>query len=548
MEPFVILVVLVLVVVIFVLPIAAFVRSGRAVREAEQLRARFHALQAELARLKVTQEEQRGKTAVEHAVSAAAPPTESPGASLATTLREAREQRPETRAQAPAPPRLPSAPIPEIRPALPTPPPLSGASLASPPRLEPVPEHQPAFHFANLKGSLNWEQFMGAKLFAWIGGLALFLGVAYFVKYSFEHDLIPPEVRVALGFLVGIGLVAGGMVMRRKDYSITAHTLCATGILILYAVTFACRAVYHFPFFGPVPTFILMTLVTAAAFLLAVRLDAQVIALLGMLGGFLTPVLLSTGQDAPVALFAYIALLDAGLLGVALYQRWFYLGALAAAGTVIMQVGWAAEFFRREQYFLGNKVLIPMTILLLFNGLWLGATKLARSRKEDDWFFSLSTAALASVAFAFTFYFAGFESLGLRPWLLFSFGFVVDAGALFLTRLDRRIVVAQPLAGGVMFVLLAVWLGTRVSNQLLPAALVFTLIFAAFHSLLPFALQRRDGDPAPPTWSLWNVASWPSWDSRQYSQRLPARRTTSSRRSGGMSLMGSGARLAAATR
>ena len=112
MEPFVILVVLVLVVVIFVLPIAAFVRSGRAVREAEQLRARFHALQAELARLKVTQEEQRGKTAVEHAVSAAAPPTESPGASLATTLREAREQRPETRAKRPhrrgsLPPRFP---------------------------------------------------------------------------------------------------------------------------------------------------------------------------------------------------------------------------------------------------------------------------------------------------------------------------------------------------------------------------------------------------------------------------------------------------------
>ena len=503
MEPFVILVVLVLVVVIFVLPIAAFVRSGRAVREAEQLRARVAALQAEFARLKIPREEQSAarQTAVEHAVSAAAPPTES-GTPLATSLREAREQRPETRTQQPAPARLPPAPIPEIRPALPTPPPLSGASLASPPPLEPVPERQPAFRFAELKGSLNWEQFMGAKLFAWIGGLALFLGVAYFVKYSFEHDLIPPEVRVALGFLVGIGLVAGGMVMRRKDYSITAHTLCATGILILYAVTFACRAVYHFPFFGPVPTFILMTLVTAAAFLLAVRLEAQVIALLGMLGGFLTPVLLSTGQDAPVALFAYIALLDAGLLGVALYQRWFYLGALAAAGTVIMQVGWAAEFFQREQYFLGNKVLIPMTILLLFNGLWLGATKLARSRKEDDWFFSLSTAALASVAFAFTFYFAGFESLGVRPWLLFSFGFVVDAGALFLTRLDRRIVVAQPLAGGVMFVLLAVWLGTRVSNQLLPAALVFTLIFAAFHSLLPFALQRRDGDPAPPTWSL----------------------------------------------
>ncbi|HYV32232.1 MAG TPA: DUF2339 domain-containing protein, partial [Candidatus Binatia bacterium] len=290
--------------------------------------------------------------------------------------------------------------------------------------------------------------------------------------------------------------------LRRKEYSITAHTLCAAGILILYAVTFACHAVYHFAFFGAVPTFVLMTLVTAAAFLLSIRLEAQVVALLGMLGGFLTPVLLSTGQDAPVGLFGYIALLDAGLLAVAQHQRWFYLAALAAAGTVMMQIGWAAEFFEREKYFLGNKVLIPMTILLLFNGLWLAATKLARSRKEDDWFISSSAAALSTVAFAFAFYFVSFESLGARPWLLFSFGFVVDAGVLLLTRLDRRVVVAQPLAGAVMFVLLGVWLGLRATNELLAAALAFTLIFAVFHSLLPLALQGRWGDPEPPKWSL----------------------------------------------
>src|SRR5439155_8165396 len=371
-----------------------------------------------------------------------------------------------------------------------------------PPRIPSIPERQPAFNFEKLKGSLNWEQFMGAKLFAWIGGFALFLAVAYFVKYSFEHDLIPPEVRVALGFLVGIGLVVGGAVLRRKEYSITAHTLCATGVLILYAVTFACRAVYHFAFFGPVPTFVLMTLVTATAFLLAIRLEAQVVALLGMLGGFLTPVLLSTGQDAPLGLFGYIALLDAGLLAVAQHQRWFYLAALAAAGTVIMQIGWASEFFEREQYFLGNRVLIPMTVLLFFNGLWLAATKLARSRKEEEWYMSISASALLAVALAFAFYFVSFESLGARPWLLFSFGFLVDAGVLLLTRLDRRVVVAQPLAGAVMFVLLAVWLGSRVTNELLPAGLVFTLAFTAVHSLLPLALQRRDSATGPPWWSL----------------------------------------------
>ena len=494
-----IVLVLGLVAVVFVLPIAAFVRSGRAAREAEELSARITTLEFELTRLRIAQEQ-------EPAALKASAEAVSSRASLAEThpaaaTPEVREQPPQTRVPEPRPPAQPPVlPLPTVRPALPR---ISAEPApVVPPRMPPIPERQPAFSFEKLKGSLNWEQFMGAKLFAWIGGFALFLAVAYFVKYSFEHDLIPPEVRVALGFLVGIGLVVGGAVLRRKEYSITAHTLCATGVLILYAVTFACRAVYHFAFFGPVPTFVLMTLVTATAFLLAIRLEAQVVALLGMLGGFLTPVLLSTGQDAPVALFGYIALLDAGVLAVAQHQRWFYLTALAAAGTVIMQIGWASEFFEREQYFLGNRVLIPMTVLLFFNGLWLAATKLARSRKEEEWYMSISASALLAVALAFAFYFVSFESLGARPWLLFSFGFLVDAGVLLLTRLDRRVVVAQPLAGAVMFVLLGVWLGLRATNELLAAALAFTLLFAVFHSLLPLALQRRGGDPAPPKWSL----------------------------------------------
>ena len=66
-------------------------------------------------------------------------------------------------------------------------------------------------------------------------------------------------------------------------FAVTAQTLCATGILVLYAVTFACRAYYHFAFFGLIPTFLLMTLITAVAFLLAVRLNAIVVAVLGLL-------------------------------------------------------------------------------------------------------------------------------------------------------------------------------------------------------------------------------------------------------------------------
>src|SRR5205085_3784899 len=201
------------------------------------------------------------------------------------------------------------------------------------------------------KPPINWEQFMGAKLFAWIGGLALFLGIAFFVKYSFEHNLIPPELRIAIGFVVGAVLVVGGLLLKRKENAVTAQTLCATGILVLYAVTFACRSYYHFAFFGLIPTFFLMTLITAVAFRLAVRLNAIVVAVLGIAGGFLTPVLLSTGQDHPLGLFVYIALLDIGLLAVAQRKRWDAVAMLGAIGTALMQFAWITTFFVPEKYF-----------------------------------------------------------------------------------------------------------------------------------------------------------------------------------------------------
>jgi uncharacterized membrane protein len=83
-----------------------------------------------------------------------------------------------------------------------------------------------------------------------------------------------------------------------------------------------------------------MGLITLAAFLIAVRLNALVVAVLGMLGGFLTPVLLSTGHDNVFGLFGYIALLDIGLLAVSRHSNWRFLTAAAAAGTALMQIGW----------------------------------------------------------------------------------------------------------------------------------------------------------------------------------------------------------------
>jgi uncharacterized membrane protein len=356
--------------------------------------------------------------------------------------------------------------------------------------------------------NINWEEFVGVKGFAWIGGLALFLGVVFFVKYSFDNNLVPPVLRVTIGFLVGLGLLVGGVVMSRKRFPVLSQTLCATGIVILYSVTFACRSIYHFDFFGPVPTFLLMGLITTTAFLLAVRLNALVVAILGMLGGFLTPVLLSTGQDNPLGLFGYIAILDAGLIVVAFNRRWYFLTALAAFGTAIMEISWAGEFFISEKYFEGNKVLIALAVLLGFNLLYLAANWRAKVRQppesEEPLIFGLgrvhartwlsgSALGLVAVALAFTAWFLDFEPLAQRPWLMFGFVFLVDLDVIALVLADETIAVDQLIVGIAVFGLLGFWTQAWLTDELLNAALAFYLLFAVVHSALPAYLQRRRG-------------------------------------------------------
>jgi hypothetical protein len=337
---------------------------------------------------------------------------------------------------------------------------------------------------------IDWEQFMGAKLFAWIGGLALFLGVAFFVKYSFEHNLIPPELRVAIGFVVGVSLLVGGVLLKRKENAVTAQTLCATGVLVLYTVTFACRSYYHFAFFGLIPTFLLTGVDHGGRVLGRGALKAIVVAILGLAGGFLTPVLLSTRQDSPLGLFVYIALLDVGLLAVTQRQKWNVLPILGAAGTALMQIGWIGTFFVPEKYFAGNKVLVVMAVFAGFQTLFLGAVAWAKRTEKMNRELSGSALGLATVSMLSSFYLLSFQTLGQRPALLFSYVFLVDLGLLVLTLLDAKLVVVEALAGLAAFIFLGGWTGNYLTSGNLYTALAFYFVFALFHAATPLALQR----------------------------------------------------------
>jgi uncharacterized membrane protein len=396
----------------------------------------------------------------------------------------------------PAPPVMQTVPPGAADASLSVPPPLPPAIVqpAAPPVEVPPAERVTPAAPKPVLPHINWEQFMGVKLFAWIGGFALFLGVTFFVKYAFDNNLIPPEVRVGSGFLAGLGLIVGGILLKRKDYAVTAQTLCATGVVILYSATYACgEKVFHFSFFTQAHTFLLMAFITLAAFMLAVRLEAQVVAVLGMLGGFLTPILLSRGVDNATALFLYIALLDAGLVAVALHRRWPYLVALGALGTMLTQLGWVASFFSE------TKVETAMTVFLGLDALFLGALVVAQRRRQSDNWFAFAALALPALSLAFLCYLLGFPELGKRVGLIYGFMLGADLCLLAVAGLELRLRSVHLAAGVAVFLLLAIWTFGFLTPTLLNAALGAFLGFAILHTLCPLALQRwRPG--ATPAW------------------------------------------------
>lgn len=191
------------------------------------------------------------------------------------------------------------------------------------------------------------ESTIGGSWFNWIGIIAVTFGVAFFLKFAFDKQWIGPSARISLSAIVGISLLYVGERLRGRGLKSYAYILSGGGLLILYLSDYAAYNFYHL--IGQVLAFLLMAAVTTTAVLLSVRLNALPVAILGLVGGFLTPILLSTGVDNEIGLFLYVALLDAGVLAVAYFKRWRSLDFLSFAGTVAITIGWAFKFYEHEK-------------------------------------------------------------------------------------------------------------------------------------------------------------------------------------------------------
>ncbi|WP_337173066.1 DUF2339 domain-containing protein [Paludisphaera sp.] len=164
-----------------------------------------------------------------------------------------------------------------------------------------------------------------------LGVLILVTGLGFFLKYSIDRGWVAPEGRVAMTIVVGAGLAVGGIKLLAGRYRPLGHALLGAGIAAFYFSIYAAWAFHHL--IDMAPAFGLMAMVTAAACVTAVRFDSLLVAVLGICGGYATPLLLGGSSRDYQGLYAYLLLLGVGVLAVGLHRNWRLLNYLGLAAT-----------------------------------------------------------------------------------------------------------------------------------------------------------------------------------------------------------------------
>lgn len=200
----------------------------------------------------------------------------------------------------------------------------------------------------------QWEAIIGGNWLNHIGAVATLMGVGYLLKYAFDNHWITQWMLVCAGVILGIALLVAGASFYQKRAEVFAQGLIGAGISILYLSVYAAYNLYHL-IDNTMLALLLMSVVTATAIIQSLKYDSLAVSLIGLLGGFLTPLLLSSngsggGGSNGFGLFAYVTLLDIGLLVIALKKNsWAIIDPLALVGTYVTYVFWHTKYYSQDQ-------------------------------------------------------------------------------------------------------------------------------------------------------------------------------------------------------
>jgi uncharacterized membrane protein len=392
---------------------------------------------------------------------------------------------------APVPPPVavsrPAAPAAASRPAVPppVPPPVPPRPPIAPRAPEPPPPPPPSRDW-----SFDWEQLVGVKLFSAIAGIALVMAAIFFLRYSIDHGWLQPPVRVVIGILTAVALLVTCERKAARKYPLTANALDAAAIAILFATFFSAHSLWKL--IPATPTFGLLALVTATAVMLSIRRDSLFIAVLGLVGGFAAPVLLSSNENRPIPLFAYLLLLNIGLAWVAYRRGWAILSAVSLLLTTLYQWGWVFK------YLASSPLPLALAIFIVFPVVGYAGYLLAQSRPgtrdhagEDTFEWTALVSAAAPLLFAV--YLATVRPYGQNYWLLFGYLFLINSG-LFAIAVSRGRELLHVLGALATLVVTVAWMASSYAPGTWMPIVAIVSGFIAFYLAAP-AIAEAVGRP-----------------------------------------------------
>ena len=259
----------------------------------------------------------------------------------------------------------PSAPPPSLRPLSSPPPVIADAALVTTAADEPLDDFEPeplrpwrldqVTHHAR-------ELFLGGNTVVRIGILVLLVGVTLLLQWAADHDYFPIELRMISAASIGLALVVVGYRVRLRRPGF-AQTLQGGGVAAMYLVIF-----FSFRTYGLLPAGLTFALLAAVAFFsgaLAVLQDALPLIVIAEIGGFMAPVLASTGEGNHVALFSYYVVLNLAVFGVAWFKAWRLPNLLGFAFTFGVGSTWGALSYQPEHFWTTEPFLVIFFALYL---------------------------------------------------------------------------------------------------------------------------------------------------------------------------------------
>jgi len=241
-----------------------------------------------------------------------------------------------------------------------------------------------------------------------IGIIALVICVGYFLRWSIDKGILGPAGRVALSVLAGVAMLVAGQLNIGKKYHLLGQGFLGGGLAFLYFAMYAAGPMYSLV--GSPVAFGLMCIVTLTAGVLAIRTDSQLIAILGIIGGFATPVMLHSAQPDFIVLYSYLLLLGIGILGISHVKQWRllnYLGFVFTWGLFIASLG---SYHYKEHFAIA---IVFLSLLFILHSAIVYYYSLVQ--KKASTIFEICHLLINGILFAFIGYNLILEACG-RPW------------------------------------------------------------------------------------------------------------------------------------